>query len=86
MSFHLVNLAWQRDLRSAQKIVLLALADFATQSTGECWPSVRALSAKCGLSASAVRTQIKALQAAGLVDVISRDGAIVYRVQLGASA
>ena len=85
MSFHLVNLAWQRDMRAAQKIVLLALADFAQQSTGECFPSVRALSAKCGLSASAVRSQIKSLQAAGLVDVETQEDGLVYRVKLGAA-
>jgi DNA-binding FadR family transcriptional regulator len=86
VSIHLVNLAWNKDLRAAQKIVLMALADAAAQSTGECYPSVRVLSAKCGLSASAVRTQIKALETAGLVEVVSRDGANVYRVKLGAVA
>ncbi|WP_321865695.1 helix-turn-helix domain-containing protein [Paraburkholderia tropica] len=86
MSFHLINLAWHRDLRATQKIVLIALADFAQQTTGECNPSVRVLSAKCGLSASAVRKQIKALQAARLVDVISREGGVAYRVLLGALA
>jgi DNA-binding FadR family transcriptional regulator len=86
MSIHLVNLAWQKDLRAAQKIVLMALADAAVQSTGECFPSVRVLSAKCGLSASAVRTQIKALEAAGLVEIVARDGTNLYRVKLGAAA
>jgi DNA-binding transcriptional MocR family regulator len=83
MSHHLVNLAWQKDLGHAQKIVLLAIADFAVQSTGECCPSVRVLSAKCGLSASAVRTQIHLLSAQGLLDVEERDGANLYRVKLG---
>ena len=86
MSFHLVNLAWQKDLGHTPKIVLLALADFAQQSTGECFPSVRVLSAKCGLSASAVRSQIKSLQAAGLVDVEAQEDGLVYRVKLGAAA
>ena len=86
MSFHLVNLAWQRDMRAAQKIVLLALADLATQSTGECWPSVRVLSAKCGLSASAVRAQIKSLEQDGLLTSETRGGALVYCVKLGAVA
>lgn len=86
MSFHLVNLAWQRDMRAAQKIVLLALADFAQQSTGECFPSVRVLSAKCGLSASAVRSQIKSLQVLGLVEVETQSDGVVYRVKLGGAA
>jgi predicted ArsR family transcriptional regulator len=66
VSFHLVNLAWQRDMRAAQKI--------------------RVLSAKCGLSASAVRSQIKSLQAIGLVDVEMQSDGTVYRVKLGAAA
>ncbi|MFP4895608.1 helix-turn-helix domain-containing protein [Paraburkholderia sp. EG304] len=86
MSFHLVNLAWRKDLTHSPKIVLLALADFAVQSTGECFPSVRVLSAKCGLSASAVRAQIKALNKAGLVDIEKQADGIVYRVKLGAAA
>ncbi|CAE6811212.1 hypothetical protein R69746_05628 [Paraburkholderia aspalathi] len=86
MSHHLVNLAWQKDLGHTSKIVLLALADFAVQSTGECSPSNRVLSAKCGLSASAVRSQIHLLSARGLIDVESRDGGDLYRVKLGASA
>jgi DNA-binding IscR family transcriptional regulator len=86
VSFHLVNLAWQKDLGHTPKIVLLALADLAQQSTGECFPSVRALSAKCGLSASAVRSQIKALIADGLVELVIRSGKEHYRVKLGAAA
>jgi DNA-binding MarR family transcriptional regulator len=86
VSIHLVNLAWQKDLRAAQKIVLMALADAAVQSTGECYPSVRVLSAKCGLSASAVRTQIKALIASGLVELVIQHGKEIYRVKLGAAA
>lgn len=86
MSHHLVNLAWQKDLPHAPKIVLLALADFAQQSTGECFPSIRVLSAKCGLSASGVRSQIKLLEAADLIGVTDRDGSNLYRVKLGGAA
>jgi DNA-binding transcriptional MocR family regulator len=88
MSHHLVNLAWQKDLPHAPKIVLLAMADFATQSTGVCCPSIRMLSAKCGLSASAVRSQIHFLSARGLIEIEERDaaGIIAYRVKLGAAA
>lgn len=82
MSHHLVNLAWQKDLPHAPKIVLLALADFAMLSTGECFPSVRVLSAKCGLSASAVRSQLQRLHLLGLIDVEPN----LYRVKLGVVA
>lgn len=84
MSHHLVNLAWLEDLPHTRKIVLLALADCAMQSTGECFPSVRVLAAKCGLSQSAVRAQITHLENVGLVELPSMpEGApIVYRVKL----
>jgi DNA-binding IclR family transcriptional regulator len=82
VSHHLVNLAWQKDLPHAPKIVLLALADFAMLSTGECFPSVRVLSAKCGLSASAVRSQLQRLHLLGLIDVEPN----LYRVKLGVVA
>ena len=86
MSFHLVNLVWQKDLSHAPKIVLLALADFAHQSTGECYPSIRALSAKCGLSESAVRSQLAILERSGLLEIEKHPGRIIYRVKLGAAA
>lgn len=86
MSFHLLNLAWQKDLSHAPKIVLLALADFAQQSTGECFPSIRVVSAKCGLSESAVRSQIAQLERMGLIDIEKQPGRTLYRVKLGAAA
>lgn len=86
MSFHLVNLAWQKDIAHTPKIVLLALADFAQQSTGECFPSVRVLSARCGLSESSVRVQIKWLNEKGLVETERQADGNVYRVKLGAVA
>lgn len=86
MSFHLVNLAWQKDIAHTPKIVLLALADFAQQSTGECFPSVRVLSARCGLSESSVRSQIKWLDEKGFIGIERQSDGPVYRVKLGAVA
>jgi DNA-binding IscR family transcriptional regulator len=86
MSFHLVNVAWEKDLPHAPKIVLLALAHFAHQSTGECFPSIRLLSARCGLSASSVRSQIRALEKAGIVETERQADGPVYRVKLGVAA
>jgi DNA-binding transcriptional ArsR family regulator len=86
LSFHLVNLAWQKDIAHTPKIVLLALADFAQQSTGECFPSVRVLSARCGLSESSVRSQIKWLNERGLIDVERQEDGPVYRVKVGVAS
>lgn len=84
MSHHLVNLAWKEDLPHTRKIVLLALAHHAVQSTGECFPSVRVLAAECGLSQSAVRSHIAKLENVGLVErpPTLPGGATIYRVLL----
>ncbi|PRG96594.1 hypothetical protein C6V04_04935 [Burkholderia multivorans] len=83
MSFHLTNLAWDVELRSNQKIVLLALAHLATQSTGVCAASVRKLAFMCGLSDSGVRDQLKQLVEAGRVEVIDSDDGPRYRISVG---
>lgn len=84
MSYHLVNLAWEVDMPHTRKIVLLALAHFAMQSTGECYPSTRMLAARCGLSQSAVRTSLIHLENNGFVEKppMPEGAPIVYRVNL----
>lgn len=83
MSFHLSNQAWDVELRSNQKIVLLALAHLAKQSTGECAPTVRKLAFMCGLSDSGVRDQLKLLEAADRVESLIVDGEPRYRITVG---
>lgn len=59
--------AWDQHTRSsAQRLVLLALAD-AADDDGYCWPSVARLAAKCALSDRQVRDHITALEVAGLL-------------------
>ncbi|WP_186224595.1 helix-turn-helix domain-containing protein [Burkholderia gladioli] len=82
MSFHIQNLAWDVEVRSNQKIVLLALSHLAVQSTGECTPTVRKLAYMCGLSESSVRDQLKHLMDDGLVEHAMVEGAVGYRVKL----
>ncbi|MBU9391841.1 helix-turn-helix domain-containing protein [Burkholderia multivorans] len=83
MSFHLTNQAWDVELRSNQKIVLLALAHLAVQSTRVCAPTVRKLAFMCGLSDSGVRDQLKQLTDAGFVESTVIDGEPHYRVTVG---
>ncbi|KVS52229.1 hypothetical protein WK39_26585 [Burkholderia cepacia] len=83
MSFHLSNQAWDVELRSNQKIVLLALAHLAKQSTGESAPTVRKLAFMCGLSDSGVRDQLKLLEEAGRIEVIDGDDGPRYRINVG---
>jgi DNA-binding transcriptional ArsR family regulator len=74
---------------SREKLVLLALADYASDQDGQCWPSVRSLSAKAELSERAVQQSLKKLADIGLITVRRRsaEGASltnVYRLNLAA--
>ncbi|WP_176322491.1 helix-turn-helix domain-containing protein [Burkholderia vietnamiensis] len=84
MSLHHENLAWEIELPSVKKIVLLAIARAANLNNRECCPSVQHLAFKCGLSESAVRSGIEALVELGLLEVMKVPGkGRVYRVMLG---
>lgn len=82
MSLHLVNLAWKQDLQHTPKIVLLALCDLAHQKTGECWPSIRMLAAKCGLSSSGLRAQLDLLETKGFLAAKQSDRGTIYIVDI----
>lgn len=64
MSVRVMAKAWEADLPSTDKLVLLALADWSND-VGACWPSIRQLREKCGLSERAVQLVIKRLEKAG---------------------
>lgn len=64
MSIRIMSLAWECDLSSTDKIVLLALADWSNDD-GICWPSIAQLQAKSGLSERGVRVAIGRLKDAG---------------------
>jgi hypothetical protein len=66
MSLEAMTWAFKQHLRPAEKIVLLALADFAGERH-ECWPSMETLADKSSLTARSVRTIIRGLEDAGLV-------------------
>lgn len=64
MSIKALNWAWQAPVKGVQKLVLLALADHADDQ-GYCWPGVRSLTEKCGISRSGLIDQINRLVKAG---------------------
>lgn len=74
---------------SREKLVLLALADYASDADGQCWPAVRSLSAKAELSERAVQQSLRKLTEMGLITVRRRsvEGVSltnVYRLNLAA--
>ena len=60
MSINTLNHAWHTPVRGYQKLVLLALADYADEK-GRCCPSLTDLSKKCGIGQSSVIVNLKRL-------------------------
>lgn len=67
MSIDATNWAWtQRGLRTAQKLILLSLADRADERHA-CWPSLARLSLDTGLDPRRVKAAIREMCTAGLL-------------------
>lgn len=85
MSIRLMTEVWQLDLPHAEKIVLLALADNASDD-GECYPSNATLMKKCGLEERSIRRITSRLEQAGHITCHYRNGrSTVYTVHPGLS-
>lgn len=81
MSIELMTRAWKANLPSTQKLVLLALCDNANDA-GTCYPSVKNLAEKCGLSARGIQAAFAALEESGYVTRDLRKGrSTVYTIQ-----
>ena len=67
MSIEALNWAWSvPDVSPAQKLVLLALANYA-DSRGKCWPSIKTVSKKTCLARRTVTRALETLTVAGFV-------------------
>lgn len=64
-------LVWPIQLPQSQKFVLLSLADQANDE-GLCWPSIESLSVRTCLCERAVQKALRALEAAGFLQVVER--------------
>lgn len=67
MSVKLMSKAWEMDIPSGQKMVLLALCDHANDD-GECYPSQKNLAKKCSMSSRAISNHIKWLHDCGILE------------------
>lgn len=63
--------AFKQNLNPTQKIVLLALADYADDEA-RCWPAMRTLAEKSSLSERAVRNAIRSLEEVGYLTTETR--------------
>lgn len=60
MSVKVSTWAWEMPVKGNEKLVLLALADYANDE-GKCWPHIEKIAEKCGISRSAVIDHLKNL-------------------------
>lgn len=83
MSIAVMSTLWEHSTRKGSELlVLLAMADFATDD-GRCYPSVERLAKKTRLSERNVRYILRSLEECGEIETISqggRNGANLYRI------
>lgn len=66
MSVKLMAQVWDMEMKAIEKIVLLALADYADDD-GVCWPRQNTIAIKTGVSRQTVNQKMKQLEADGLL-------------------
>jgi Helix-turn-helix domain len=71
MSIKLSSLVWELNLPSSKKFVLLAFADHSNDD-GVCFPSVRRVAWKCGISERSVQRMIAEFKARGLIKPLGK--------------
>lgn len=75
MSVEATAAVWaMRNLKGAQKLVLVRIADHADPNGKNAWPSTARLSADCGLSERTVQTAVKQLIAKGVLSCEPQKG------------
>lgn len=72
MTIKATNWAWDQKLDPTLKLVLLALADNASDVGDKCWPSIKLVSRKSCISERTVQRCIKTLEERGFIKVTRR--------------
>lgn len=72
MSIRYTNAVWKTNLSQTEKIIMLALADYASES-GECFPSMQALVKKCSITDRAIQKTLIKLIEKNLLKIIKRN-------------
>ena len=83
MSFDALNWAWRQDLKSSNKLTLLALADCLNHETKRLNPSIKDLSEKTGQDRKTVIASLSNLESLGLIKTQKTQGKItLYALKL----
>lgn len=67
MSIKALNWVWQQPIKGNSKLVLLALADCANDDGG-CWPGIKTIAKKCGISHVSVIKNLNKLSKFNLIN------------------
>lgn len=73
MSIKLLSAAWDLDIDSTEKMVLMCLCDYADDE-GRCWPSVATIGRKCSKSERTVQSALKWLNDNGFFSFTDKPG------------
>lgn len=65
MSVKMMSIIWEMDLPPTDKLVLLAVADWARDDGSYCWPSISTIAKKSGVSERTVQRTLRAAEQAG---------------------
>jgi hypothetical protein len=71
MSIKAMNWAWEQKLPPSSKLILMAIADAADED-GDCWPKVKTIAKKCGVSDRTVQRVLKEFIGDNLISVTPR--------------
>ena len=74
MSVKLMASAWDLDIPSTEKMVLMCLCDFANDDGGNCWPSIATLARKCSKSERTVQGAVRWLEDNGYLKTCDQVG------------
>jgi pyocin large subunit-like protein len=87
VSLRMLTLAWGTLTGGIQKLVLVALADYADDQGGSVFPAVATLARKCGIDETTCRRALRGLEEDGLIVVVAearQHRPREYRMQLRA--
>lgn len=74
MSIRVMTFVWDARLPTAEKIVLLVIADHANDDGSNAWPSIATIARKASMSERSVQRHIKSLEQAGVLRVEQQGG------------
>lgn len=74
MSIKLMTRVWETSIPSAEKMVLLVIADHANDDGMNAWPGIATIARKCSISERSAQRHVRSLEALGVIVVHRQAG------------